>query len=59
MPCTAKHLNSAAKWRDNHREQVKTISREFLSKNREKETLRLKKFYQFKKESLRLMKILL
>ena len=59
MPCTAKHLTNAAKWRDNHREQVKAISREYLTKNREKETQRLQKFYRFKKECLRLMKILL
>ena len=59
MPCTAKHLKNAAKWRDNHREQAKAISREYLTKNREKETQRLQKVYRFRKESLRFMKILL
>ena len=36
MPCTVKHLKIAAKWRENNRDKVKTISREYLANNKEK-----------------------
>lgn len=63
MPCTSSQLKSAAKWRDNNREAFREIIRISRKKHSdtylEKEKIRKLKYYHFKKESQRLMSILL
>ena len=63
MPCTARQLKNAAKWRDSNKDKLTEISRSSRLRHYDiyvsKERTRKLNYYYFKKECQRLMNILL